>query len=144
MFRLLHLSIYLLIGTSIAIGQTKEPKKVKNTNGAFSNFIGGFSLHASTGFGVNFYSHEIKGPGLFQQKDGNVYLFDNFYVVGDSLDVGYAGWVNNAQPLSEIPIGDEDFLLGTDTIPIKYKGTGGSIPFTVAISYTYDRWKSVV
>ncbi len=135
--------IVLAFGTFIATAQQPmEKKKQKNPNGAFSKFIGGFSLHASTGFGMTFFSHEIQGPGILQQKDGNVYLFDNFYVIGgDSLNTGYTGWTNNAQSSSNIPIGDEDFLLGTDTLAIKYKGAGGSIPFSVAVSYTFDRYR---
>ncbi len=126
----------------VANAQTNAPKLAKSNNGFFSNFIGGFSLHASTGFGMAFQSHEISGPGILQQKDGNVYLFDNFFVIGgDSLNVGYTDWVNNAQSNLSVPIGDEDFLLGTDTVAIKYKGRGGSVPISIAVSYTYDRYR---
>lgn len=142
MLRLVILFLISSIGCSISYGQDNGQNQPKNTNGFFSNFIGGFSLHASTGFGINFFSHEINGPGILQQKDGNLFLFDNFYVIGsDSLDTGYAGWVNNAQAFSRIPIGDEDFLLGTDTAAVKYKGTGGSVPLSIAVSYTYDRYR---
>jgi len=136
--------LILACGVSITLAQQQpvEKKKVKNPNGAFSQFIGGFSLHASTGFGLTFFNHEIQGPGILQQKDGNVYLFDNFFVIGgDSLNTGYTGWVNNAQASSNIPIGDDDYLLGTDTLAIKYKGVGGSIPISVAVSYTFDRYR---
>ena len=132
--------LLLVLGLTNVNGQSTKSKE-KNPNGFFSQFIGGFSLHASTGFGTTFYSHEIKGPGILQQKDGNAFLFDNFYVVGDTIGVGYTGWVNNAQSVTGIPIGDEDFLLGTDTTAVKYKGTGGSIPISLALSYTFDRYR---
>ncbi len=139
-------NLYLLIIIAFVSlpgkAQTQPQKKAKSTNGAFSKFIGGFSLHASTGFGATFFSNEIKGPGILQQKNGDVYLFDNFYVIGsDLLSTGYSGWVNNAQASSNIPIGDEDYLLGTDTLAIKYKGIGGSIPVSVVVSYSFDRYR---
>lgn len=140
MNKLLITCTLLVFGISYVNAQTSQ-KKPKNPNGAFSQFIGGFSLHASTGFGVTFYSHEINGPGILQQKDGNLFLFDNFFVVGDTISAGYTGWVNNAQPASAIPIADENLLLGTDTTAVKYKGTGGSVPISIAVSYTYDRYR---
>lgn len=122
--------------------QSSEKSKNKSINGFFSTFIGGFSLHASTGVGVAFYGHEIAGPGILQQKDGNAFLFDNFYVLGsDTLSTGYTGWTNSAQAFSNVPVGDEGFLLGTDTIPVKYKSTGVNVPISVALSYTYDRYR---
>lgn len=141
MCRFLTILIAFFAGITISNAQSDEKTKSKSPNGLFSSIIGGFSLHASTGFGVSFNSHEIQGPGILQQKDGNVFLFDNTFVVGDSLNAGYSGWVNNAQSSSDIPIGDEDFLLGSDTIPVKYKGVGGSIPISIALSYTYDRYR---
>ena len=103
--------------------------------------LGGFTLHASTGYGITFYSHEINGPGILQVKDSAVFLFDNFYVISDTLDAGYTHWINDAIVSDSIPIGDEDFLLGTDTLAVKYKATGGSIPISLAVSYTYDRYR---
>lgn len=143
MLRLVLLIFLFTIGNHAVIyAQPGASNQPKSNNGFFSNFIGGFSLHASTGYGIAFQSHEINGPGLFQQKDGNVYLFDNFYTIGgDTLETGYSGWVNNAQPSSRIPIGDEDFFLGTDTVAVKYKGRGGSIPISATISYTFDRYR---
>lgn len=139
MLRLVIIIIAFFVGTNISSAQSDG--KTKSPNGGLSSFIGGFSVHASTGFGVSFNQHEIQGPGILQQKNGNVFLFDNTYAVGDSLNTGYNGWVNNAQAYAGIPIGDEDFLLGSDTIPVKYKGVGGSIPMSIALSYTYDRYR---
>ncbi len=133
--------LFLAIGVSVSNAQSTKKQKEKNPNGVFSQFIGGFSLHASTGFGMTFYSHEINGPGILQKKDGNVFLFDNFYVLGDSINVGYSNWVNNATATNSIPVGDEDFLLGSDTTAVKYKGVGGSIPLSLAVSYTFDRYR---
>lgn len=141
MFRLVVIIVLFFVGMNASNAQSDQKNKTKSTNGLFSSIIGGFSLHAGTGFGVAFYGHEIQGPGMLQQKDGNVFLFDNTYVITDSLNVGYAGWVNNAQPYAQIPIGDEDFLLGSDSIPVKYKGVGGSIPVSITLSYTYDRYR---
>ncbi len=136
---ILFFIIYLGFASSNLLAQSSAKS---SEIGLFSKIIGGFSLHASTGFGLTLYSHEINGPGILQQKEGNVFLFDNFYVIGgDSLSQGYSGWVNNANEFSGIAIGDEDYLLGTDTLAIKYKGTGGSIPISVAISYTFDRYR---
>jgi len=141
MLRITLLSFFILAGTLVASAQTNGKESSKNGNGFLSSFIGGFSLHASTGFGATFYSHKIEGPGILQQKEGDVFLFDNFFVVGDTLNIGYTGWVNNAQAVGGIPIGDEDFLLGTDTAAVKYKGRGGSIPVSATLSYTYDRYR---
>ena len=107
----------------------------------FRNFIGNFSVHASTGFGLTFYSHEINGPGILQKIDGSVYLFDNTFVIGDSLNTGYINWVNSAQALGPVPIGDEDFLLHTDTAIVKYKGSSFNIPLSISVSYTFDRYR---
>ena len=105
------------------------------------NFMGNFSLHVVTGYGVTFYSHEINGPGILQVKDSAVFLFDNFYVLGDTLDTGYTNWVNDAQVASNVPVGDQNYLLGTDTLAVKYTASGGNVPISVAISYTYDRYR---
>ena len=107
----------------------------------FRNFLGNFSVHAGTGVGLTFYSHEINGPGVLQKIDGAVYLFDDTFVLGDSLNEGYSNWVNNAQVSVAIPIGDEDFLLGTDTTIIKYTGSSANIPLSIAVSYTFDRYR---
>ncbi len=142
MLRLLFFSFLSFTFLLSANAQLDDKKNTpKNSNGFFSNLIGGFSLHASTGFGATFYSHKIEGPGILQKKDGDVFLFDNFYVAGDTINTGYTGWVNNAQPVSNIPVGDEDFLVGTDTVQVKYKGRGGSIPISATLSYTYDRYR---
>ncbi len=128
--------------TANAQNQSAKKKKEKSQNTAFSKFIGGFSLHASTGFGLTFYTHKIQGPGILQQKNGNVYLFDNTYVIsGNTLSTGYTGWVNNAQSTTQVPISDEDFLLATDTAAVKYQGVGGSVPISLAVSYTFDRYR---
>jgi hypothetical protein len=141
MQRLVLTIIWSFIGITLVSGQSKANNDTKIKNGLFSNFIGGFSLHASTGIGLAFSSHEINGPGILQQKNGNVFLFDNFYGVSDTLTTGYAGWVNNAQAFSQIPIGDEDFLLGSDTTAVKYKGKNTSIPLSIAVTYTFDRYR---
>lgn len=105
------------------------------------NFLGNFSLHVGTGYGVTFYNHEINGPGILQIKDSAVFLFDNTYVVGDTLSSAYINWTHNAQEATSVPIGDEDFLVGTDTIPVKYTASSGNIPISIAVSYTYDRYR---
>ena len=138
MLRITFLSFFVLVGSLAVQAQTDGKEASNSGNGFLSNLIGGFSLHDSTGFGATFYSHKIEGPGILQQKDGEVFLFDNFFVIGDTLNPGYAGWVNNAQATGGILIGDEDFLLSTDTTEVKYSGTGGSIPISATLSYTYD------
>ncbi len=107
-----------------------------------AKLLGGFSAHVATGTGFTFYNHKIAGPGILQKSTGEVFLFDNFYVIGsDTLSTGYKGWVNNAEAVNDIPITDEDYLLGTDTTEVKYKGTGISVPLSVFITYTYDRYR---
>ncbi|MCF6359219.1 MAG: hypothetical protein L3J29_00470 [Cyclobacteriaceae bacterium] len=133
------LFVLLVIAFFITGAQAQSKKGAQNS--AFSKFLGGFSLHASTGFGATFYNHEINGPGILQKTDGNVYIFNNFYTVGNSIDTGYSGWVNNAQASSNIPVDDQDFLLGTDSVSVKYQGVGGSIPISLTLSYTYDRYR---
>lgn len=134
--------VYIVVCLFLWIQGMAQKENYETGSTGLAKLLGGFSVHAATGTGFTFFSHKINGPGVLQKSTGEVFLFDNFYVIsGDTLNTGYKGWANNAQAVDNIPITDEDFLVGTDTTEVKYKGTGVSVPIGVFISYTYDRYR---
>ena len=62
----------------------------------FRGFLSQFNLGVSTGYGATFYTHDLKGFGIYQPDGGtSVFIFDQAFVNRDTLPVIYSDWVNN-------------------------------------------------
>lgn len=134
--------LLLLAYGSFAAAFAQAPqKKVSNTNYApVRGFLNRFTLNVSTGYASTFYKHEITGVGLIQKGENEVYLFDNTFLVTDSISNAYSNWFNDPT-VSGVAVDPDDLQLGTDTIPVTYKMTGHNIPIDASIHFAYDRYR---
>lgn len=100
-----------------------------------------FSLSVSSGYGATFFSHEISGVGLIQKSADSLFIFDNTYVISGPISTGYNNWFNDPQAHQQIPVNSNDFILGTDSVPITYRAKGNSIPINASVHFGFDRYR---
>lgn len=105
------------------------------------NFLGNFTISGSIGYGATFYSHKLTTGGLVQSSNLPPLLFDNTFVVIDSIPKGYGNWITSPTTVSNIPVDTATFLLGLDSVPVTFKARGGNIPLNVMIHYSFDRYR---
>ena len=103
----------------------KKSKKQKLRGNAFTgavrSLLSTITLGVSTGYGATFYSHDLKGFGIYQPANGSgVFIFDQAYVDRDTLPVIYSDWVNNTQGIGGliIPVDSLQTPIITDGIPV--------------------------
>ena len=75
----------------------------------FRQFLSKFTVSGSIGYGLTFHSHEITGAGILQNPNSVPLIFDNTFLVVDSIPVAYKNWVTSpavlrTRPLPAIPI----------------------------------------
>ena len=91
----------------------KKSKRKSEKQGGFNlfrGFLSQFNLGVSTGYGATFYTHDLKGFGVYQPDGGtSVFIFDQAYVNRDTLPVIYSDWVNN-------PFGIGGLIIPVDTL----------------------------
>ena len=124
----------------------------------FRSFLTQFSLSLSTGYGQTYYSHNLRGMGVYQSAlGGDVFIFDQAYFGDSNIPVVYQNWVNNpsgiggfiipdpitGNPITTngIPVGPNDFVMAYDSIPIGYKSVAHSAPFTATIFMDINRYR---
>ncbi len=139
-------------------GKSKTKKSYKSGGNIFTAFLSQFTLGVSTGYGATFYSHNLKGFGIYQPANGNgVFLFDQAFIDRDTLPSVYNNWVNNVQGFSGllipvdslsspiitngIPVFPGDLKIGSDSVKLGYKSIAHNIPFTVMVSIDVDRYR---
>lgn len=136
----------------------KNQKNYKSGGNIFTAFLSQFTLGVSTGYGATFYSHNLKGFGIYQPANGNgVFIFDQAFIDRDTLPSVYNNWVNNVQgfgglliPVDSmltpiltngIPVFPGDLKIGSDSIKLGYKSIAHNIPITVMVSIDVDRYR---
>lgn len=98
-----------------------------------------FSVTASSGYGVTFYSHKIAGYTILNKPVGNPYLIKDYNAAGPNF--GYNYWLQNAT-LVEVEHEDtEDFLIHADSAQIGYRGIGNSVPLNLSIHVDISRFR---
>ena len=150
------------VSSNTAAKKLKKPKKQKyggnSFTGSIRSLLSKITLGVSTGYGATFYSHDLKGFGIYQPANGSgVFIFDEAFVNRDTLPVIYTDWVNNPQGIggliipvdtlqtpiitNGIPVFPNDIKFGYDSINIGYKSTAHSIPVTIKVSVDIDRYR---
>jgi len=117
-------------------GSYNEPK-----TSPIKQFISKFTVSGSIGYGATFHNHEISGVGLINNPNGAPLIFDNTFVVTDTIPVTFSNWVNNPTSVLNVPIDTSSFLLGTDSIPVVFRALGTNIPINLSVHYTFDRYR---
>ncbi len=113
----------------------------KEETGPIRNFLGNFIVSGSVGYGLTFNSHVLQSAGLVQNPGVNPYIFDNTFLVQDTIALGYTNWTNNATQVSNIPVDTATFLLGLDSANVKFKTRNTNIPLNLSVHYTFDRYR---
>jgi hypothetical protein len=131
------------LSSQMVLAQQGGPyRKISNTNRApIRSFLNMFSLSISSGYGTTFFSHEISGVGLIQKGPDSLFIFDNTYVITGPISTGYNNWFNNPQAYQQIPVNSNDFILGTDSVPVTYRARGRSIPINASVHFAFDRYR---
>ena len=107
----------------------------------FRQFLSKFTVSGSIGYGATFHSHQISSGGIMQTPNSAPLIFDNTFLVTDTISVGYNNWVTNPNVVRNVPIDSTSFLLGTDSVAVTYKASGTSIPINVSVHYSFDRYR---
>jgi hypothetical protein len=107
----------------------------------FRSILGRFIVSGSVGYGVTFNSHQLERGGLVQNPGSPPYLFDNTFVVTDTIATGVTNWVNDIRTVSGIPVDTGTFLLGLDSVDLRFKSRTHNIPFDLSIHYNFDRYR---
>ncbi len=166
---ILIFSLFLVGPANVGLAQSDstgvesvKPEKQKDRGGPFTlsfrSLLSKITLGVSTGYGATFYSHDLKGFGIYQPAGGNsVFIIDEAFANRNILPVIYSDWVNNPQGIGGliipvdslqtpiitdgIPVFPDDILFGYDSINIGYKSTAHSVPITIQASIDFDRYR---
>ncbi|WP_420578358.1 hypothetical protein [Ekhidna sp.] len=123
-------------------------------------FLNKFSITATTGIGITSYSHELSGVYFYQDAE-NQFIFSNDIENLGSTFSGYTDWLNDPQPgfqtslenpfdppfgflsnpVNNPALGDQTFLVNTDTTDFGFKGGSRGIPITLMIHYNFDKFR---
>lgn len=123
-------------------------------------FLNKFSITATTGIGITSYSHQLSGV-YFYQDAGNQFIFSNEIENLGSTFSGYTDWLNDPQvgfetslenpyaipfdylsnPVYNPGLGDQTFLVDTDTTDFGFKGGSRGIPITLSLHYNFDKFR---
>lgn len=133
--------ILLIISITNGFAQGNSYGFSKSQINPFRQFLSKFTVSGSIGYGVTFHSHEITGVGIIQNPNSVPLIFDNTFMVTDSIPVAYRNWVATPVVLRNIPIDTNSFLLGTDSVPVTFSARGMNIPINVSVHYTFDRYR---
>lgn len=109
--------------------------------GPLRSFLGNFTFSGSIGYGTTFNSHQLETGGLVQNAGVDPYLFDNTFVVGDTIATAYTNWVNDVSTVGSIPVDTSTFLLGLDSANLRFRSRTRNFPVNLSIHYTFDRYR---
>lgn len=119
-----------------------------------------FSITFTTGYGATFYSHDLNGVYFFQNSDGQ-YIFNNNLENLSGTFLGYTDWLNGPEagletslenpfdiPFDYLPnpvynpaLGDETFLINTDTVDFGFEGTSHGVPINLMLHYNFMKFR---
>ncbi|SNS73880.1 hypothetical protein SAMN05421640_1055 [Ekhidna lutea] len=153
----LHLVLSLISCVSIAQDIYEKYDIYRNPAMVFLNK---FSITATTGLAITNYSHKLEGVYFYQEAE-NQFIFSNGIENLGSSFSGYTDWLNDPQPGFEtslenpfdVPfdylenpvynpaLGDQTFLINTDTTDFGFKGASRGIPITLSIHYNFDGFR---
>ncbi len=114
------------------------------------------SITATTGYGATFYSHDLSGVYFYQDAQ-NQFIFNNNIENLGSTFTGFTDWLNDPQqgfetsidnpfevpydylpnPVNNPLLGDQTFLVNTDTVDFGFEGTSHGIPINLMLHYEY-------
>lgn len=123
-------------------------------------FLNKFSITATTGIGITSYSHQLSGVYFYQDAE-NQFIFSNEIENLGSTFSGYTDWLNDPQvgfetslenpfavpfdylsnPVYNPALGDQTFLVDTDTTDFGFKGGSRGIPITLSLHYNFDKFR---
>lgn len=123
-------------------------------------FINKFSITLTTGYGATNYNHDLSGVYFFQDETSQ-YIFSNEIENLSQGFIGYENWLNDpsAGPPSSIEnpfvfpfepidnpvnnplLGEQSFIVNTDTTNLGFKGFAGSIPIALTVHYNYEDFR---
>ena len=133
--------ILLIISLTNGFAQGSLSQSQGPTTNPFRKFLSNFTVSGSIGYGGTFYNHEITGVGIIQNPNMAPLIFDNSVAVSDTISVAFNNWVTTPQVIRNTPVDTTSFLLGTDSVAIKYKAYGSNIPINVSVHYTFGRYR---
>lgn len=123
-------------------------------------FLNRFSITATTGVGVTSYSHQLQGVYFYQDAE-NQFIFSNDIENLGTTFSGYTNWLNDPQlgfetslenpfdlpfdylqnPVFNPALGDQTFLVDTDTTDFGFKGASRGVPITLSLHYNYKEFR---
>ena len=123
-------------------------------------FLNKFSITFTTGYSSTNYNHNFSGVYFFQDTQ-NQFIFSNEETALGSTFQGFSDWLNDPQvgvettlenpfdvpfdfllnPVNNPLLGDQQFLVDTDTASLGFESTNGGIPIQLNLHYTFGDFR---
>lgn len=123
-------------------------------------FLNKFSITATTGVGITSYKHQLQGVYFYQDAESQFIFSNDIENLGSSFS-GYTNWLNNPElgfetslenpfdlpfdyisnPVYNPNLGDQTFLVDTDTTDFGFKGGSRGVPITLSVHYNYQKFR---
>ena len=104
------------------------------------NFLSKLHFSLSIGYGQTMYRQDLSNYSILQQPGTAPVIFPNTESLPDSVS-GFDYWFNTVNPTTRNYNSTTDFVARGDSVNLKYKATGWSIPLNLTIHYEFDRYK---
>lgn len=154
----------LVIGLLLAIITQVSSQSIYERYNIYRNpvrvILNQISITATTGYSATNYNHQLNGVYFFQDQQ-NQYIFSNEVENLGSTFIGFSDWLNNPQagfetslenpfdvPFDYLPnpvnnplLGNEQFLVNTDTVDFGFEGVSSGIPITLSLHYEYQKFR---
>lgn len=122
-------------------------------------FLNKFSWTVTTGYGMTNYSHDLEGFYFFQDQD-NQFIVSNQGELGNVFE-GYGGWFSQpyagpptsledvydvpfdyiTDPVNNPNLGDQQFLVDTDTMDLSFSTLASTIPVLASVHYHFREFR---
>lgn len=108
----------------------------------FRGLLSRVHFEITPGIGRTFFRHSPEGLAVYSGAQG-VQLFNPtaYNPLTDSIGGTLTQWVNTSIPGQSIYVGQDDFILSTDTVNLKMKGKDRVIPMSISAYIIIDRFK---
>lgn len=108
----------------------------------FRGLLSKVHFEVTPGFGRTFFNHRPEGLAIYSGAEG-VRLFNPaaYNAVRDSISSPLTRWVNTSSVGERVYVGQDDFILNSDTTNLKIRGKDTFIPVSVSAYIIIDRFK---
>jgi hypothetical protein len=122
--------------------EDKKPKPIElKSTRKYRKILAQITGFISTGYGHYGYRHTLDGFNVVQGPDNTFIFSDTAGLSNNVIDTAYFDWVVAPKVRTGLNLNDTSTVLGADTVQVKYRGTGYSIPINFGLYYHYRQFR---